>query len=98
VQFHQVPISGTVILNAFGCSLGGGYFFLTEKDGSSIKYGKVIDLAAEIYEEKLFFKKHLPPHVFVQEAFGHKTECLLIMMKMVNTHFLFFEYQLEHVL
>ena len=83
LQFHNTPISGTIVLNAYGCFLGGGYYFLMQKDGNPIKHGKVIDLAAEIFEEKRFFKKYLPSTVFNDTTFGDKASFLMIMMKSV---------------
>lgn len=49
IQFTNQAISGELVLNAFGCSLGGGSYFLFEKNGDLIKCGQVFDLALEIY-------------------------------------------------
>lgn len=59
IQFKNVPISGELVLNAYGCSLGGGSYFLFQKNGDLAKSGEVAELAMEIYKEKEFFERHI---------------------------------------
>jgi hypothetical protein len=76
------PISGVYTLNAYGTCLGGGWYFLTSRDGSPIKHGLVIDLAHDIYEEKTFFRKYFVGGLY-EAAFIRKPDALVFMMRKV---------------
>ena len=82
-------------MNAYGCSLGGGQYFLTQKNGTIIKCGAVIDLACEIYREKEFFKRFCK--IYTNDLFGSKSFLLLSMMREVLVFLTYINYCIVYI-
>jgi len=68
-NWHGKMLSGdtNMGMNAFGCNLGGGFFWLLSRDGNVIREGVLLDLAHEICVEKKFFKEYFPNGIYSEK-------------------------------
>jgi len=60
IDWNHKMLSGDGTLNAFGCSLSCGMYWLADRQKNVVREGRLVDLATEMRLEKLFLKNHCP--------------------------------------